>query len=310
MRSILLDFDVDSLDTSILKELTEKEYDISRVTEEDIEFIKPDQTKTILSGNFQSGKVLFIMTKDDWTIIPLENLIAYLHGKGKKVGVQVESSKEVPTYINTLEKGVDALYFRDKETLLGSLQYLIHSSEKILTKKFKVISIENAGSGDRACIDTLTMLNQDEGIFIGSFARNMILVLSENLKNDFIETRPFRVNSGSIHQYVYVGHGKTKYLSELVSGTKIMVFNSDGSGRNSTVGRSKIEYRPMLKVSYSDGEEEGVVFLQNAETVRLMGKDGNSLPINKLKVGDEIIGISLNGARHYGMSIDEKLIEI
>jgi len=68
------------------------------------------------------------------------------------------------------------------------------------------------------------MLGEDEGLFIGSFASSMLLILSENSKNEFIDTRPFRVNSGSIHQYVYVGMGnkvpfRTKFWN------KIKVFN-------------------------------------------------------------------------------------
>ncbi len=309
MKKIILGSNIKGLDDSTLLEIESRGFEVIR-EDGNFDIITPAMTKEIVSGKAIIDHGLVIMKRGDWTIIPLENLIASLHGKGKQIGILVENPSEVPTYLNILEKGVDALYFEDKKVLNDSLNFLTGTQEKMDLKIFKVMSIEDAGSGDRACIDTLTMLDVNEGVFLGSFSRNMVLVLSENLKNDYIETRPFRINSGSIHQYVYIGNGKTKYLSELVSGTKIMVFNSGGKGRNSVVGRSKIEFRPMLKIRYSDEKDEGVVFLQNAETVRLMGKDGNSLPVTKLKVGDEIIGISLIGARHYGMAVDEKLIEI
>jgi len=41
-----------------------------------------------------------------------------------------------------------------------------------------------------------------------------------------------------------------------------------------------------------------------------MGNDGNPIQVSKLKEGDEVLGISLEGARHYGMKIEEKMIEI
>lgn len=310
MRTLIIDFPENSKSLN-LKDLQDiNGYELKESKEVSIVVLESKDVNRVVKGELYPREDIVILKPDDWKIIPLENLIAALHSKGKRVGVIVSEAKEVPMLFNILEKGVDALYFQSESVFRDSLPYFKSGNENVSMKAFRITSIEDAGSGDRVCIDTITMLGQDEGLFIGSFASSMLLVLSENSKNEFIETRPFRVNSGSIHQYIYVGNGRTKYLSELNSGTKITVFNHKGLGRSSTVGRAKIEFRPLMKVSFTDGRNYGSVFLQNAETVRVMGKDGNPIQVNKLKEGDEVLGISLEGARHYGMKIEEKMIEI
>ena len=310
MRTIIIDFPENSKLSDLKNIQNINGFELKTSKEVSIILVESKDVNKIVKGELYPEEENIILRSNDWKIIPLENLIAALHSRGKKIGVVVNNPKEVPALLNILEKGVDSLYFESKDIFNESVEYLKNDHENISVKTFKITGIEDAGSGDRVCIDTISMLGEDEGLFIGSFASSMLLILSENSKNEFIDTRPFRVNSGSIHQYVYVGNGKTKYLSELNSGTKIEVFNKKGIGRGSTVGRAKIEFRPLLKISFTDGKIYGSVFLQNAETVRLMGKDGNPIQVNKLKEGDEVLGISLEGARHYGMKIEEKMIEI
>jgi hypothetical protein len=71
--------------------------------------------------------------------------------------------------------------------------------------------------------------------------------------------------------------GKTAYLSELKSGSEVLVADAAGRTRTAVVGRCKVEARPMVLVEATvPGGAGGTVstLLQNAETVRLVGPSG------------------------------------
>jgi 3-dehydroquinate synthase II len=105
--------------------------------------------------------------------------------------------------------------------------------------------------------------------------------------------------------------GTTKYLSELEAGVEILVVSKDGTSRKSTVGRSKIESRPMKLVKAQiNNESNGTVILQNAETIRLITKDNKLVSVTDLKVGDEVLACTRSSSgRHFGMPVDEFILE-
>jgi 3-dehydroquinate synthase II len=49
--------------------------------------------------------------------------------------------------------------------------------------------------------------------------------------------------------------------------------------------------------------------LQNAETIRLVRKDGSAVSVASLAVGDEVMGCALEGGRHFGMAVKETIRE-
>lgn len=70
--------------------------------------------------------------------------------------------------------------------------------------------------------------------------------------------------------------GRTAYLSELHTGSQVMVVDAMGHSRTALVGRVKIESRPLLLVVVEvDGQKQSVL-LQNAETVCLVGPGGEA----------------------------------
>jgi 3-dehydroquinate synthase II len=80
--------------------------------------------------------------------------------------------------------------------------------------------------------------------------------------------------------------------------------------RCATVGRLKIELRPMILVKWIDeNDKEGNMFLQQAETVRVVGLDKKTKSITALKSGDIVIGWSDMGSRHIGASISSAVTE-
>ena len=49
--------------------------------------------------------------------------------------------------------------------------------------------------------------------------------------------------------------------------------------------------------------------LQNAETIRLVAEDGTPLSVAELKVGDKVMICLDPKARHFGMAIEQNIIE-
>jgi 3-dehydroquinate synthase II len=49
--------------------------------------------------------------------------------------------------------------------------------------------------------------------------------------------------------------------------------------------------------------------MQNAETIRLVSPDGKAISITSLKVGDKVLAHIEKAGRHFGMQVDETLIE-
>jgi 3-dehydroquinate synthase II len=53
----------------------------------------------------------------------------------------------------------------------------------------------------------------------------------------------------------------------------------------------------------------GKTLLQNAETIRLVSPDGRAISVSDLQVGNEVLVHTEKGGRHFGVSIDEFVIE-
>jgi 3-dehydroquinate synthase II len=247
----------------------------------------------------------------DWEVIPLENLIAELQKEDVKILAGVKKVEEAKVAFETLEVGVDGVLLQTGDfNMIKTVSELISSgAEKLEIKVGIVKTIKPVVMGDRVCIDTASLLNVGEGMLIGSQANGLFLVHSESLESEYVASRPFRVNAGAVHAYVLVPGGKTKYLSDLVAGDEVLAVDSEGSTRTVVVGRVKIEKRPLMLV---EAESDGKVFktlLQNAETINLVKKEGRPISISRLKVGDEILIYTKDVGRHFGMEVEESLIE-
>lgn len=79
---------------------------------------------------------------------------------------------------------------------------------------------------------------------------------------------------GPVHAYVGMAGGRTAYLSELHTGSQVLVVDPNGRSRTVLVGRVKIESRPLLLVEVDVEGKRHSVLLQNAETVCLVTPAG------------------------------------
>ena len=247
----------------------------------------------------------------DWRIIPLENLIAAAQSAGSKILATVSGPEDASVAIDVLERGVDGVLLEPKhaEDIPRVAEILRGRMPPLEMIEAEVVSLAPVGPGDRACIDTCSLLEHGEGLLVGSQADGMVLVHAETIETEYVQSRPFRINAGAIHSYVLSIRNTTRYLSDLRSGDPALIVRFDGSTRIVTIGRVKIETRPLSMVRLRHGGREFGVILQNAETIRLVRPDGTPVAITDLKVGDRVVGYVSGEARHFGMSIQEKLIE-
>ncbi len=253
-----------------------------------------------------------ILVGKDWTVIPLENIIADLQTKGVKLIAAVDSVDEAQVAIETLEVGTDGVIFEPQEfNQIKDIAKLIDevSSETYTLHDATITNIKALSSGDRVCIDTTTMMHPGEGMLIGSYSKAMVLIHSESLESEYVASRPFRVNAGPVQAYVMVPGGKTRYLSELEAGDEVLIVNTEGETKKSIVGRSKIEKRPLLLVEAKYEDVKIKTLVQNAETIRLVDENSEPVSVSVLKPGDKIKIFIDEKARHFGISIDENIIE-
>lgn len=247
----------------------------------------------------------------DWRVIPLENLIAELQKEKVEILAGVHSEEEAKLALETLEVGTQGVLLQTSDlNEIKKVSALVQRiSERLSLKAAKIVALKQVGMGDRVCIDTASLLKVGEGMLIGSQANGMFLVHSETLETEYVASRPFRVNAGAVHAYVLAPEKKTRYLSELKAGDEVLAVDSQGSTRSVVVGRVKIEKRPLILL---EAECEGKVYktlLQNAETIMLVDKNGKPVSISKLKVGDEVLVYAKDVARHFGMEVEESIIE-
>ena len=257
----------------------------------------------------KKGLDFVVIEVKDWKIIPLENIIAKLHKIHTKIFTIARNPKEARKMFSILDIGVDGVIFntgsinevREALVYLGSKSFELRSA--------KIIDIQEVGDGERVCIDTASMLNRGEGMLIGNRANFLFLVHNESVGSSFTSPRPFRVNAGAVHCYTLSPDGTTKYLSELETGVEVLVFDSKGKARRVTIGRCKIEKRPMLMIKAKVGEEVGGIIAQDAETIRFVKSNGRLVSVTHLKKGDSILVHSKAATgRHFGMEVSDEYI--
>ncbi len=257
----------------------------------------------------KKGLDFVIVEVKDWKIIPLENIIAKLHKIHTKIFAIARTPKEVRKMFSILDVGVDGVIFSTSSIneVREAMVYLGTSSFEM--RAAKIIEIKEVGDGERVCVDTASMLHKGEGMLIGNRSNFFFLVHNESVGSSFTSPRPFRVNAGAVHCYTLAPDGTTNYLSEVETGSEVLILNSKGNARRVTVGRSKIERRPMLMIKAAIGEEIGGIIAQDAETIRFVKPNGQLISVTHLKKGDKVMVHAKPAmGRHFGMEVSDEYI--
>ena len=244
-----------------------------------------------------------ILEFDNWKMIPIENLIAICDGTGTKIAAKITKSVDVPGAAYALDIGIDAILIKPKKELIDAAkiakfqrqeQYQEYSAndeydEQIILASSVISSVSNIKNSARYCIDLTTVLQVGEGVLVGSSASSLALIHGETIPSEFVPTRPFRINAGSPHSYILMNDGKTKYISELKTGDEICIVKENGECRSGTIGRLKIEKRPFLQICWENNNDKpSNIFLQQAETVKLVCPNNQIVAVTEIKPGDKI----------------------
>ena len=261
-----------------------------------------------------------VLEFNDWKMIPIENLISECEGTGTKLAVKVNKVEDIQGIAFALEKGVDAIIINAEPSLIQTAE--IAKAQRLELKENEpakqeffndnleleqciITEIKNGGVGERFCIDLTTMLDFGEGLLIGSSASSLALVHGEVLASEFVPSRPFRVNAGAPHSYIMMADGKTKYIAELNSGEEVLIVSLKGSKRIGIIGRMKIEKRPFLAIYWENNYDRvSSIFLQQAETVRVICQNGEVKSVTELYKGDSILCHQSNHTRHIGNKVN------
>jgi 3-amino-4-hydroxybenzoic acid synthase len=248
----------------------------------------------------------------DPTNIPMEIVLAAADGSAGSIITAVAGIEDAAVHLSVLERGPDGVMLAPsapgEATALSDLVRYRTPDLDLVT--LTVTAVTHAGTGERACVDTCTYLRQDEGILVGSRAKGMVLCVSETHPLPYMPTRPFRVNAGALMSYTLADHEHTRYLSELEAGSTVLAVGADGRTRRVTVGRIKIETRPLLSIeAVAPGGERVNLIVQDDWHVRVLGPGATVLNSTTLRPGDEILGHLPGRERHVGYPIDELCYE-
>ncbi len=210
-----------------------------------------------------------------------------------------------------LERGSDGVLLAGGVGAAAALRAAARDDEEnVELAELRVTRISRVGMGERVCVDTCANLDQDEGLLVGSYARGLVLCVSETHPLPYMPTRPFRVNAGALHSYTLAPGGRTRYLSELGSGSQVLAVTAKGAGRPVTVGRVKIESRPLLAIDADGPAGEHVnLIVQDDWHVRVLGPGAAVRNVTELGPGDLLLGHLPASARHVGYPIDEFCVE-
>ena len=284
---------------------------VTVITPEDmpvVELTKKADEDVAVKG-IKAGKN--VVLKKGWEIIPVENILAQVDN----LALECENLDRAILAAGILERGCDTIVVlpegaADLKQIVSELKL---SQGTMDLQTATVTAIESAGLGHRVCVDTISMLKKGQGMLIGNSSAFSFLVHAETESNPYVAARPFRVNAGAVHAYAQMPGDKTTYLEELAAGTDVLIVGADGTTSLATVGRVKVEVRPMLlitaEVKTSQGVKTGQVFLQNAETIRVVSDKGEPVSVVTLQVGDKIMVKTDEAGRHFGMRIKEEIKE-
>ncbi|CAI5993752.1 unnamed protein product [Closterium sp. NIES-65] len=263
-----------------------------------------------------------VMDAADWKVIPAENAVAAFAPTRTSIMGVASTAQDAQVLLESLEAGLDGVVLRtsDPSQVFALKSYLSQRSRtasQVELVPATVTAVAAAGMGHRVCVDLCSLLPPGAGLLVGSFARGLFLVHAECLQSDYVASRPFRVNAGPVHSYVAVPAGRTAYLSELTAGSTVLVVERTGQTWPATVGRVKVEARPLTLVTAKvPGHEDSFsIILQNAETVRLVSPldpsaskaaATGSVSVSELREGDQVLlAVQQNAARHTGIAVQE-----
>ncbi len=303
----------------------------------------------------ERGDDFVVVDIEHATYIPYELLLAKIDGRSTRLfrSVPIKGLSNIVDSVNqslnafaTMEHGIGVLFETKSVEAIESLsRHLAHrQSSQMQLVSAKVEEVQHTGLGHRVCVDVTSLMTAEEGMIVGSTGWGGIFVCSETHYLPHMNLREFRVNAGGVHSYIWGPNNNVRYLSEMKAGSEVICTDIGGKSRVVTVGRAKIERRPLLKIrcsvsldqvspemratveavnrSQSDVTPQGEklsaenldciyvnTFLQNDWHVRVMGADGKTRHSTFIQPGDQLLAHVDMPGRHTGLKVTEHILE-
>ncbi|MFC4584820.1 3-dehydroquinate synthase II [Sphaerisporangium corydalis] len=247
----------------------------------------------------------------DPTNIPLELLLAAAQGTGTRVVKKVTGHGDAVVSSGVLESGPAGLLFAvDDIEEAGRLMPRLLRAQRfdIPLVEATVTAVRHAGMGYRGCVDTTWLFEQDEGMIVGSTSSGGLVVCAEVHHLPYMNLRPFRVNAGAVHSYVW-SDGGTEYITDLSAGGTVLAVNTAGSAYPVRVGRVKTELRPLRLIQAVAGGVPLNVFVQDDWHVRIFDADGRPMNCTSVEPGTRLLAHVCEPGRHVGIKVSEAIVE-
>ena len=132
------------------------------------------------------GMIDWILVRcSDWTMIPLENIVAAAAGSGTRIAAAISQTVDLSGAAFALQHGVDALLLPADEELWDAAEEMSGDRVSVQLENRKVgkslvmanvTNVESGGVGERICVDLTERLSEGEGMLIGSSANALVLI--------------------------------------------------------------------------------------------------------------------------------------
>ncbi|MDD2788900.1 3-dehydroquinate synthase II, partial [Methanoculleus sp.] len=107
-----------------------------------------------------------IVRTRDWTVIPLENLVA----QSSRIIAAVTNADEATLALTALERGTAGILLStdDPAEIRRVAETVAGAGAAVPLTTFEVTRIVPVGMGDRVCVDTCSLLTDGEGMLVGN----------------------------------------------------------------------------------------------------------------------------------------------
>ncbi|MFG2611569.1 3-dehydroquinate synthase II [Streptomyces anulatus] len=277
-------------------------------------WIEVDDGESMHAAVAALGQVdVLVVSFSDETNIPLELVIAEAQHHTTTVIKRVRSIGDALVTRGVLQHGPEAMLLRvDTPADVAALgnAFAAFATERVDLVAAEVTQVRSIGMGVRGCVDTADLLAPDEGMLVGSTSSGGLLVCAEVHYLPYMNLRPFRVNAGAAHSYVWAPGGRTAYITDLAAGEPVLVVNTSGGARPAVVGRIKSEIRPLRLIECRVGDAFINTIVQDDWHVRLFDADGKVRNSTTILPGDRMMAVAAKPGRHVGIAVSETIVEV
>lgn len=247
------------------------------------------------------------------TNIPLELIIAEAQSRRTTVVKRVLSVEDALVSRGVLQHGPDAMLLpldTAADVVALGEAFAASAVEQVDLAEAEVTAVRSIGMGVRGCVDAAALFDADEGMLVGSTSSGGLLVCAEVHYLPYMNLRPFRVNAGAVHSYIWTPGGRTSYVTDLCAGESVLAVNTSGRARPVLVGRVKNELRPLRLIECRVGEATVNTILQDDWHVRLFDADGRVRNCTTVAPGDRMLAMPARPGRHVGIAVSETIVEV